>query len=160
TEKTTEEKTMSLVKRGKMYWYDFWYRGERYQGSIGPVSKSVAKETELRKKAEVAEGRYKPPSKKLSPLFEDMAQEYLQYYRTNRRPRSVERHEMAYKSLQRFFGGKRLNEINSFLIERYKKTRKDEGRSEVTINRELAFLKNFFTMAIKWDKASENPVKQ
>ena len=30
----------------------------------------------------------------------------------------------------------------------------------MTINRELAFLKNLFTMAMKWGKASENPVKQ
>jgi integrase len=37
---------------------------------------------------------------------------------------------------------------------------KEEGRSEVTINRKLACLKNLFTMAIKWGKVSENPVKQ
>src|SRR5262249_53747878 len=36
----------------------------------------------------------------------------------------------------------------------------EQGRSEVTINRELAFLKNLFTMAMKWGQASENPVKQ
>jgi integrase len=35
-----------------------------------------------------------------------------------------------------------------------------QGRSEVTINRELAFLKNLFTQAMAWGKAVENPVKQ
>ena len=37
---------------------------------------------------------------------------------------------------------------------------KKQGRSEVTINREMALLKNMFTMAIRWGKAKENPAKQ
>jgi integrase len=53
-----------------------------------------------------------------------------------------------------------LADITPFLIEKYKRLRKEAGRSEVTINRELAFLKNLFTMAVKWGKASENPVAQ
>ena len=39
-----------------------------------------------KKKAEAVEGRYELPSKKSSPLFEDMAEEYLRYYHANRRP--------------------------------------------------------------------------
>lgn len=89
-----------------------------------------------------------------------MATEYLDYYRANRRPRSAERHEMALRALTPLFAGKRLADINPFLIEKYKRLRKETGRSEVTINRELAFLKNMFTMAIKWGKATDNPVSQ
>ena len=29
---------MSLYQRGKSWYYDFRYRGERYTGNIGPVS--------------------------------------------------------------------------------------------------------------------------
>jgi integrase len=85
--------------------------------------------------------------------------DYLQYYRANRQPRAVERHEMAYQALKPTFAGKRLADITPFMIERYKQTRKAQGRSEVTINRELAFLKNLFTQAITWGKVAENPVK-
>jgi len=113
-----------------------------------------------KKKAEAVEGRYELPSKKPSPLFEVMAEEYLQYYQANRRPRSFEWHQMAFKALKPFLGGHRLADISPFLIEKYKRNRKEQGRSEVTINRELAFLKNLFTMAMKWGKASENPVSQ
>jgi site-specific recombinase XerD len=67
---------------------------------------------------------------------------------------------MAYRAIKPLFGGKRLSDITPFLVERYKRTRIEEGLSPVTINRELAFLKNLFTMAIDWGKASENPVKQ
>ena len=120
----------------------------------------MAKEVLARKRAEAAEGRYSTPAKKPSPLFEDIAAEYLQYYQANRRPRSVERHQMAFQALKPFFAGHRLSDISPFLIEKYKRSRKEQGRSEVTINRELAFLKNLFTMAVTWGRASENPVKQ
>jgi integrase len=93
-------------------------------------------------------------------LFEVVAGDYLQYYRANRQPKSVERHEMAYQALKPTFAGKRLVDITPFMIERYKQTRKAQGRSEVGINRELAFLKNLFTQAITWGKVTENPVKQ
>jgi integrase len=151
---------MSLYQRGKSWYYDFQYRGERYTGNIGPVSKTVAKEILAKKKAEAVEGQYELPSKKPSPLFEEVAVDYLKYYQANRRPKSLARHQMAFKALQRVFAGKRLADITPFLIEKYKRLRKEDGRSEVTVNRELAFLKNLFTMAMKWGKASENPVKQ
>ena len=35
---------MSLYQRGKSWYYDFQYRGQRYTGCIGKVSKTVAKE--------------------------------------------------------------------------------------------------------------------
>ena len=80
---------MSLYQRSKSWYYDFQYRGERYTGCIGPVSKTVTKEILAKKKAAAVEGRYELPSKKPSPLFEDIAEEYLKYYQANRRPRSV-----------------------------------------------------------------------
>jgi integrase len=153
------EVAMSLYQRGKSWYYDFKYRGERYTGCIGAVSKTVAKEILAKKKAEAVEGRYELPSKKPSPLFEAVADEYLRYYRVNRAPKSVRRHEMAYRAIRPLFEGKRLSDITPFLLERYKRARKEAGLSPVTINRELAFLKNLFTMAIAWGKASENPVK-
>ena len=48
---------MSLYQRGKSWYYDSQYRGERYTGCIGTVSKTVAKEIVAKKKAETVEGR-------------------------------------------------------------------------------------------------------
>lgn len=84
----------------------------------------------------------------------------LEDYRSRRRARSAERHTYALTALKKTFGGKRLSKITPHAIDRYRRKRKAEGRSEVTINRELAFLKNMFTVAIGWGKASENPVKK
>ena len=43
-------------------------------------------------------------------------------------------------------------------VEKYKVHRLDNVKP-ATINRELACLKHIFNMAMKWGKASENPVK-
>ena len=49
------EVVVSLYQRGKSWYYDFKYRGERYTGCIGAVSKTVAKEILAKKKAEAVE---------------------------------------------------------------------------------------------------------
>jgi len=62
--------------------------------------------------------------------------------------------------MQPILGSKRLAEITPFDLERYRRQRKQAGVGDVSINRELAFLRNLYTMAIAWGKASENPVKK
>jgi integrase len=151
---------MSLYQRGKSWYYDFQYRGERYTGCIGSVSKTVAKEIMAKKKAEAVEGRYELPSKKPTPKLEEFAKEYFAYYRANRRPRSAERHETSYRAMHPTFGHVRLADITPLAIERYKRQRQGDGVSGVTINRELAFLKHLFSKAMEWGKVSENPVKK
>jgi integrase len=53
-----------------------------------------------------------------------------------------------------------LTDITPWLIEKYKKARKDQQKSNQTVNLELACLKAIFSKAITWKKAIENPVKQ
>ena len=59
---------MSIYLRKKSWYYDFVHKGQRYTGSFGPVSRTVAKEELARKKAEVVEGgklaRLRPPHQK------------------------------------------------------------------------------------------------
>lgn len=50
-----EVRLVSIYKRGKSWYYDFQYRGERYAGCIGAVSKTVAKEVLAKKKTEAKE---------------------------------------------------------------------------------------------------------
>ena len=105
---------LSLYQRGKSWYYDFKYRGERYTGCVGAVSKTVAKEILAKKKAEAVEGRYELPSKKPTPKLEEFAKEYFAYYRANRRPRSAERHETSYRAMSPTFGHMRLSDITPF----------------------------------------------
>src|SRR5215831_15634874 len=95
-----------------------------------------------------------------SMSVEEFIEEYFAYYRANRRANSVRRHVIAWKAIQPVFGNKRLAEITPFDLERYRRNRKQAGRSDVTINRELAFLRHVYSMALTWGKATENPVKK
>ena len=65
---------MSIYQRGKSWYYNFQFRGERYAGYIGQVSKMVGKEVLARKKAEAADGRYSAPAKKQSPLLKEFVE--------------------------------------------------------------------------------------
>ena len=57
-------------------------------------------------------------------------------------------------------GSKRLSEISPFDLERYRQQQKKAGRSDITINRELTFLRHLYNMAITWGKATDNPAKK
>jgi hypothetical protein len=157
---TQEAQVVSIYQRGKSWYYDFQYRSERYTGCIGAVSKTVAKEILAKKKGEAVAGRYKLPSHKPSPRLEDFVIDYFVYYRANRRPRSVLRHETSWHVLQPLLGAKRLDEITPFDLERYRRDRKQARKTDVTINRELAFLRHVYSMAITWGKTTDNPVKK
>ena len=131
----------------KSWYYNFTYRGQRYNDCIGPVSKTRAKEILARKRVEVAEGRYESLAKKPSPRLGEFVEEYFDYYRANRRPRTIKRHETSWHAVAPVLGAKRLAEISPLDLERYRRQRKQLGRNEVTINRELAFLRNLFNCA-------------
>lgn len=64
-----------MYKRNNNWCSDFWYRGERYIKSHGPVSKTVAKEKDRALRAEVAAGTYS--KKKDNPLFTQALDEHL-----------------------------------------------------------------------------------
>jgi hypothetical protein len=59
---------MSLYQCGRSWYDDFQFRGERYTGCIGAVSKTVAKEILAKKKAEAVEERMKKYSSRPSVI--------------------------------------------------------------------------------------------
>lgn len=47
---------MSVFKRGKVWWYEFWFAGRRIQESAKATSKTVAKLAEQKRRRELEEG--------------------------------------------------------------------------------------------------------
>ena len=148
---------MSLYQRGKSWYYDFQHHGERYTGSIGNVSKTVAKEEFARKKAEVIEGRLNPNKARKSPTFRQFSEDYLDWARTNKKPTTVLRNQMAINALMPSLGTKNLNAITPWSIEQFKKTRRDAGTQPGTINTELAALKAMLRKAREWGRMTNSP---
>ena len=148
---------MSIYKRKDSWYYDFRHQGERYTGSIGHVSKTVAKEEFARKKAEVIEGRLNPNRARKSPTFRQFAADYLDWARTNKKPTTVLRNQMAIHALLPVLGAKKLNAITPWSIEQFKKRRREAGRRHTTINTELAALKAMLRKAREWGRMTATP---
>ncbi len=148
------------VKGQKSWRYDFTVNGKRYAATLGKISKTRAKEIYAKAKVDAREGRYEFPAKTDKPFLRDFADEYFAYYKANRRASSVERHQTSWVALQPVFANKRLSDITPLDLERYRRNRQKIGKSDVTIHRELAMMRNLYSMAMKWGKAEKNPVKE
>jgi hypothetical protein len=85
------------------------------------------------------------------------AGEYLEWSKANKKPCSYGREGSALGAVQVDFSGQKLSDITPWLIEKYKKEPKDQGKSNQSVNLELACLKARFSKAIIWRKAMENP---
>lgn len=150
---------MAIYQRGKSWYYDFIHKGQRYTGSFGPVSRSVAKEELARKKAEVIERRLNPAKARKSPRFDTFAAEYLEWVQANCKPMTVDRIRQTLKRLGAFVGSKRLNELTPWHFEQWKKRRREEGKAPGTINIELIVWKSMLYKALAWGKLADHPGK-
>jgi len=158
-----------IYKRGDSWYFQFTVRGRRYQGAIGEVTRAVAREVAEKKRIEALEGKLVERAPK-APLFgrydvekgqfTDGVGEYFEFYQHNHKARSAQRMHYALLALCAEFSTKRLSEIRPFGIEGYKLNRKKAGMADATVNRELACLKNLFTLAIKWGWVRDNPARQ
>lgn len=132
------------------------------------MGKAVAREVAEKKRVEALEGKLVERPLKAPALgqydaetdtFSDAAGKYMAYYVEQHKASSTDRLRSALLSLCQAFPGKRLDEIHSFSLERYKAERKQAGYADATVNRELACLKNLYNMAIKWGVVRDNPVR-
>jgi integrase len=149
---------MAIYKRGKNWYIDFTFKGQRIRESIGPSRKGADKVI-AKKKAEIAENKYLDVRKEPDPVkFHDFAKEYLQWAKANKKPSSYQRDLCTMRIFDREFEGKNIQDISNWMIERLKMKRKNQCKP-ATINRETATLKHMFAKAVEWGKLRENPAK-
>jgi site-specific recombinase XerD len=148
---------MGVYRRGNSWYYNFYYQHQRYQGCIGQVSKTVASEVLAKRRAEVIEGRYDITRSRSSPLFKDFAQEFLNTYASTKAQNTYKNYLSTLRNFNGAFGDKRLSDVTSWDIERYRSSRKQAGIKPNSINKELSCLKHVFNMAIEWKKLKESP---
>jgi len=143
------------LKSGK-YQIDYYFQGRRIRETY--PNRKTAEQALMKRKIEIAEGKFLDKRKEEKIKFKDFAEEFIEVYAKPNK-KSWKRDQLSMKHLKKHFGEKYLSQITSYDIENYKKERIKEV-SPSTINRELACLKTMFNKAIEWKKVKENPVRE
>jgi integrase len=141
-----------VYKRGRIYHYEFWYRGVRYRGSTGQVSKTAARRFEDDRLDEVRSGRAIRDI-----TFTRLADIFLELHVPGKK--SQEFFTYSVELLRDHFGEMMLSQIGVRQVEELAAKRRQKV-SPTTVNRNLAVLKCMFNRAIDWRHAADNPVRR
>jgi len=132
---------VSLFRRGDVWWYEFWFAGQRLRESSKSTSKTVAKDAEKNRKRELEEGFNNIVDQRQQRVrtFQDIADEFFDGYKL-RLPDSAVFADYAIDHLKRLLGGKMLVDFSEAAVIKYQNDRLDEGAAPKTINEEVGFL--------------------
>ena len=149
---------MGLIKRGQKWYVQLRDNGRLIRQSTGTHIKKVAQEIEAKIKMELVEGKYFDKGQGNKKTFRDMVEKYMTEEAVKKAPKSKLRDEVSLKHLLPVFGDKYLSKITPNMITSYKLKRRQEGASASSINKELAFSKHAFNIAVKvWGWIKDNP---
>ena len=131
---------MSVFKRGKIWWYEFWFAGRRIQESAKTNSKTVAKLAEQRRRRELEEGFNSIEDHRQERIrtIREVAKGYLEGYVL--RNRSARFAQGAVNHLIRLIGAKMIVDVDENTVLEYQKQRLGEKAAPKTINEEVGFL--------------------
>jgi len=152
-----EGPVVALWQRGRSYYYDFWYHGERYVGCLGPVSKPIAKTQYARIRVDVVEGK-DPPVRQPLCLFREFVAEFLEHYRATRRETTTKSCISHTRLFDQDFGGKRLSDITVQDVQTFQADQVRQGKAPASVNRYVGVLSQIFSLAIQWGRLTRNPV--
>lgn len=104
------------------------------------------------------EKRGEEQEKKQAPTFNDFAPRFLQEAETNNKASTAYAKKMILENhLRPFFGEKRLDEITTADVERYKAETLDDGLSKKSVNNHMICLRRLLTLAVEWGELTAAP---
>lgn len=135
-----------------LFWVEYYVNGKRYRECVG--TKSQAKAVYAKRKTDVREGRWFPPTKRRHhQTVQDIVEQYLDVSRGNRSRKTDLWHA---EMLIAAFGDRRVDELRAGDIERWMATRAAET-SPTTANRTFDFLKRACRRALRDDLVATDP---
>jgi len=147
---------MGVFARDGVWWIDYRVEGRRRREKIGK-DRRLAQTVLAKRKVEIAENRYLDRREIPQTTFTQMANVYMEWSRANKR--SARRDATSLRALKRSFRSRRLEDISTEQIERYKAARLKQV-SPASVNRELACLKHLYSKAQEWKRAISNPARR
>ena len=144
---------MGLYRRGKIYWFNFKYKGKRIQDSLETDNKRVAEIVFEKVLNEIVDGSYFEKTRLKKTKFDDMVNKYLKEHAKQRDSRTA-------RYLMAFFSGYTLSQISTQLVSKYR-TERLKTVKPATVYLELALMRRMYNVAIKeWEWLNDNPVSR
>ena len=151
---------MAIFKRGNVYWFNFWWRGQHIQRSSKQGNPRVARQIEAAHRTELAKGEVgieQPRSVPTFKVFETKFRKEMQNLH-EAKPKTIEYYENGLNCLLRFEPLREapLDKVDEALIAAYVSKRKaDRNRGGKplqvsTINRQLEVLRRMLRLAQEW----------
>jgi integrase len=156
---------MGVFKKDNRWYIDYYLPdGKRKRETVtieGVEASKIIRQDALKalsiRKGQIAGGKFEIARTDKQVSFEKLMQIYLEWAKDNHKV--PERDHAAGKPLLAFFKGKTANNINLWLVEKYKSERKALDRKPETINKELGVLRRMYNLAITWKKLNSNPIR-
>lgn len=129
---------MSLYQRegSPFWWFDFTVNGQRFRGSTGKEAKREARKVEDDEKRRAREGQKRPEDWRLHDLCRTYYDERAQHKRSS----ATILHQLA-KLREHIGKDRRLMSITNATMMDYRQSRRGEGVSVASINREIVILR-------------------
>jgi len=150
---------MSITKRGKKYWIDFGFKGQRLRLPSPENSLAGARNYEAVLRQRLLKGENILVSPETCPLFKDFAEKWFAtYVKSNNKLSEYNNKQSAFKvHLLPFFGKFTLDQISAYMIEEFKAKKLKTALSPKSINKFLSNLRTALNMAQEWGLLSSVP---
>ena len=117
-------------------------------------NREMAREALKAREGEIAQGRFNLERTRKPHPFSELLERYHKHAESYKA--SYSREKYALVGFGKYFAGRYLSDITTWVIEKWKRDRVKQVQPS-TVNRELTILKHMLKTAVKWGLASTNP---
>ena len=129
---------MAVYKRGNVWWYKFFWNGERIRASTKQSNKRIAEQIEVARKAALAKGEVGIKDLAPAPTFREFSERFLTWVKNEKKANTVKYYNDMVRILLRYqpLAGTRLTQIDRDLIARYTEKRRGARKTGVRRGKE------------------------
>ena len=131
---------MTLYQRGKVWWYEFEFRGQRIRESSHSRTKSIAERIERERRRQLELGSAGLKEQRSPQMFSVASKRYLETNKAHWSPKTYEMESLNINRLVPHFGRMLLMDIDADSIARYQSSR-HKAVGPRTINLEVCTLR-------------------
>ena len=136
-------------RRGKIWWYEFSFQGQRIRESSKSGSKTIAKQAELERRRGVELGINGLTKRERPPLFPQAAKDWFQS-KLALSPLGLRYYRQYIRKLSRHFANRLLTDITAEDVTELQRERQSEGLSGRQINAEIGTLRAILRHYGRW----------